>query len=120
MKPTSTLPRPDWSPTHSDLWQLDCCAVVLPTDRSTPPRYAASFHRAARRERRVRRARRLRLLGVLSALLLTTACAGLIAAAGWGALQFSESQAAAVCFLLTAATLLAGLIQCTRSTGPDN
>jgi hypothetical protein len=95
--------------------------VVLPAARGKTPPYAASFHRAVRRERRVRRARRLRLLcGVLSWLLLAGACAGLIAAAGWGALQFSESQAAAVCFLLTAGTLLAGVIQWTKSTGPDN
>lgn len=138
MKPTSTLPRPDWSPTHSDLWQLDCCAVCLPTDRSNPPRYAAAFCRAARRDRRVRRARRLRMLrGMLSALLLVwacatalcgvllglwlvRACASLIAAAATSLLHVSEAQAAAVCFLLAGGTLLVALIQFTKSTGPDN
>jgi len=56
------------------------------------------------------------------------ACTGLIAAAGWGALQFSERQAAAVCFLIAAGALLAGLIQFShkehrdhkKSAGPDN
>jgi hypothetical protein len=105
---------------------MDCCAVVLPPARGKTPPYAASFSRAVRRERRVRRARRLRLLcGVLSALLLTWACTALIAAAAWGALQFRESQAAAVCFLAAAGLLVAGLIQFNhkehkKSTGPDN
>lgn len=69
-----------------------------------------------------------RLCGLLSWLLLAGACAGLIAAAGWGALQFSETQSAAVCFLLAAGSLLAGVIRFNhkehrdhkKSTGPDN